>query len=91
MGLYYTLFIGRKLNEDELKQFFKKKDRVDGEDYLIDGMPVMEFANIDQYYVCQHFITQFGDENPPFDTIDYTKFPNPFDKRFSLVIETEYY
>lgn len=104
-GLNYSMFIGRPLSKEEVEAFFKaQEDLIDKTKLvyyeegakdtsylmLIDGMPVIAFFNIDEYYICQHWLTDFGYEDPTIDLIDYTKFPKPFDDRFGLIIVAEY-
>ena len=94
------VFIGRKCTKDEITMYLKKgKELIDqdklqeyvkgakDEDYqmMINGMPVIEISFFDEFFVCQHYIGyDYNDDPGPINSIDYTKFPKPFDSRFKL-------
>jgi hypothetical protein len=101
-GWNYDIFIGRALTAEEEKQFLDAKKELANESkltyykegakdkeylMLIDGMPVIVFNDNCTFYVFQHYIGEFGYEDPVVYPFDYTKFPKPFDDRFRLIIE----
>lgn len=104
-GMYYTMFIGRQLTDDEITVFKKLADTLVDEDKLshyeenrrlneylmvVEGHPVICFWEIEQFYVCQHYIGNFGNEDSSPRDVDYTRFPKPHDSRYGLQIVGEY-